>query len=391
MERVDVAVVGAGPFGLSVAAHLAPRRQVRTFGEPMHTWRALMPQDMLMRSHWDETKLSCPGDVGTLHHWGAEVGIERQEPLPLQLFLRYSEWFRERFVPEADPANVSRIERTNGSFAVTTSAGDSVEAKRLVLAVGVMPFPRVPAPLAGIEDDRIAFGVEPSVFDGLSGKRVVVLGGGQNGLESAALALRAGASSVEIIVRSDVRWFTPREHWEPRPRLRRRLYRLAYPVIGFGPPPINRFVLRPDLFAKLPLTAREYLNRRLLRPGGSPWIRGEIEGRVAITPGRIVVDATAAPAGVHLTLDDGTTREADQLIVCVGYRFDLARLTWLAPSIRERIRCDDGWPVLDRAFRTTDPAIQLVGYAAERRFGPLSRFVAGTTFAAIRAASVHAG
>jgi hypothetical protein len=83
-----VAVVGAGPFGLSVAAHLAPHRHVRTFGEPMHTWRALMPQDMLRRSHWDETKLSCPGDLGTLHHWAAEAGVERREPLALEMFLR---------------------------------------------------------------------------------------------------------------------------------------------------------------------------------------------------------------------------------------------------------------------------------------------------------------
>jgi cation diffusion facilitator CzcD-associated flavoprotein CzcO len=391
MERVEVAVVGAGPFGLSVAAHLAPHRHVRTFGEPMHTWRALMPPDMLMRSHWDETKLSCPGDRGTLQHWAAETGVGRREPLPLEMFLRYSDWFRSSFVPESDPANVSQIERTNGSFAITTAAGDSVEAKRLVLAVGVMPFPRVPAPLAGIDDPRIAYGVEPTVFDGLRGKRVVVLGGGQNGLESAALALRAGAESVEIVVRSDVRWFTPREHWVPRSRLRRRLYRLAYPVIGFGPPPINRFVLRPELFAKLPLRAREYLNTRLLRPGGSPWIRGEIEGRVAITSQRTLVRAKALPAGIQLTLDDGTTREADQLVVCVGYRFDLGRLTWLAAPVRERIACDEGWPVLDRAFRTTDPAIQFVGYAAQRRFGPLSRFVAGTTFTAERAASLHLG
>jgi hypothetical protein len=45
--------------------------------------------------------------------------------------------------------------------------------------------------------------------------------------------------------------------------------------------------------------------------------------------------------------------------------------------------------VLDRAFRTSEPAIQFVGYAAERRLGPLSRFVAGTTFTAERATSPH--
>jgi hypothetical protein len=87
--------------------------------------------------------------------------------------------------------------------------------------------------------------------------------------------------------------------------------------------------------------------------------------------------------------DDGSRREADLVVVCVGYRFDLARLKWLAPELRTAIHTDDGWPVLDRAFRTSDKALQMVGFAAERRFGPLTRFVSGCNFTAARAVSVH--
>lgn len=389
VDQLDVAVVGAGPYGLSIAAHVAPRGRVRTFGPPMHTWRTLMPPDMLMRSHWDETKLSCPGDVGTLQHYADATGAERQEPMPLPLFLGYADWFRERFVPESDPSDVAAVEREASGFRVTTAAGSEARVRRLVLAVGVMPFPRVPDPLRGVDDPRIAYAVDPSAFGGLADKRVVVLGGGQNGLESAAMAHRNGAASVEIVVRSQVRWFTPREHWEQRSPLKERLYRVAYPIIGFGPPPINRFVLHPDLFSTLPVRTREKLTRRLLRPGGSPWIREQVEGRVQITEGRSLASVDLAPDAVRLRLDDGSEREADAVVVCVGYRFDLDRLTWLHPAVRAGIAVRDGWPVLDRAFRSTDPAIQFVGYAAERRFGPLSRFVAGTTFAGIRAASVH--
>jgi len=64
-DRLDVAVVGAGPFGLSVAAHLTHRR-VRAFGRPMETWRTRMPPDMRLRSDWSETNLSAPQDRGTI-------------------------------------------------------------------------------------------------------------------------------------------------------------------------------------------------------------------------------------------------------------------------------------------------------------------------------------
>ena len=96
-ERLDVAVVGAGPYGLSVSAHLRGVRKVRTFGRPMHTWRTRMPPDMRLRSDWHETSFSAPGGTATFDGWAAETGEPREEPIPLQKFLRYSEWFRERY------------------------------------------------------------------------------------------------------------------------------------------------------------------------------------------------------------------------------------------------------------------------------------------------------
>ena len=113
--------------------------------------------------------------------------------------------------------------------------------------------------------------LERSGYDDLAGKRVAVIGAGNNGVESALLALRAQAASVELIVRSRVRWFVEREPHTPRGALRQRLYRIAYPVVGFGPPPINRFALHPDAFALLPHALRASSTRaccaRAPRPG----------------------------------------------------------------------------------------------------------------------------
>jgi pyruvate/2-oxoglutarate dehydrogenase complex dihydrolipoamide dehydrogenase (E3) component len=109
-------------------------------------------------------------------------------------------------------------------------------------------------------------------------------------------------------------------------------------------------------------------------------LRGLIEGRVEVTEQRTVTDVDANEASLHVTLSDGTHRNVDRLIVATGYRCDLRKLPFLDDTLRAAIRTEDGWPVLDRYFTSTVPNLHFVGYAAEDRFGPLSRFVLGTRF-----------
>jgi hypothetical protein len=150
---------------------------------------------------------------------------------------------------------------------------------------------------------------------------------------------------------------------------------------------LNRLVLHPDLYAALPPPVKKRLTARLLRPGGSPWIRQLVEGNVRITESRVVTDLTPENAALHIRLDDGSERTADQLIVATGYRFELDRLAFLGSRLMAQIQVRDGWPVLDRYFRSTQPAVTFVGYPAEGRFGPISRFVLGAAFTAERAAA----
>ena len=373
-----IAVVGAGPFGLSVAAHLA---DARVFGEPLRTWRRHMPHDMLLRSAWEETSLSAPAG-GTIDDFARSTGSPREEPLHLQTFLRYGEWFRRRFVEDADANDVACIESHRTGLHVTTAAGDELDVRAAVIAVGVMPFAHAPEPFSHALGEGVHLATERLADSQLAGRRVVVVGGGQNALESAGLAARAGAH-VELLVRSHVRWFADREPETPRGPFGRRLYRVAYPAVGYGPPPLNRIVLHPDMFAALPASLRLKLNRRLLRAGGSPWLRSLVEGSVRITEG-VSVSQLERGDPLTLTLDDGSVREVDVVLLGTGYRFDVSKLPFIDPEVARGIRCERAWPVLDRSFRSTDPRILFVGYPAEFRFGPSSRFVLGADFSARR-------
>lgn len=382
-ERLDVAVVGTGPYGLSVSAHLRGLLRVRAFGAPMHTWRTRMPPDMRLRSDWHETSFSTPGNVATFDRWAADTGEPREEPIPLQKFLRYSEWFCDRYAGDIDTSDIARVERCNGMFRLTSAGNDEVDVATLVVAVGAVPFAAAPAPFAGDMDDDVRFATELQDYGAYASRRVVVVGGGQGGLESALLAARAGAD-VQMVVRSSLRWFTDREPHTRRSALGQRLYRLAYPAVGYGPPPLNRLVMRPDLFSRLPRPIRRRLTHRVLRAGGSPWLRNAIEGAVRIREGAAVETIDRRNGEIRLRLTDGATIAADAVILAAGFRFSLDRLSFLAPEIRAGIAMEEGWPLLDGWFRSTDRRILFVGFASEHRFGPIVRFIPGTRFSAPR-------
>jgi cation diffusion facilitator CzcD-associated flavoprotein CzcO len=378
-----VAIVGAGPYGLAAAAALGNRR-VTVFGRPLQTWRTLMPPTMELRAGWGEMSLTGANGRGSLHEWIAATGRPKIDPMPVAEFIDYAEWFRARYVEDVVESPVESLSERGGRFHLHTASGVEATAAAVVLAVGVTPFAHVPPPF-DVDDPRVRLAVDRGDEGELAGAAVAVVGGGQTALEAAAVSVRSGAET-ELLVRSRVVWFADREPHTPRSAVGRRLYALAYPAVGYGPPPLNRLVLHPDLFARLPPSLRHPLTRRLLRSGGSPWLREQIGGRVKVTEGVEVTAVDGQGASLRLTLSDGSTRSVDRVLLGTGYRFDLDRLAFLSPEIRNQIELADDWPRLDRRFRSTHPGIRFIGYPAEGLFGPSARFVLGAGFAARRLA-----
>lgn len=385
MEQRDVAVVGAGPYGLAVAAACTSAgRSAVVFGPPMETWR-LMPAEMELRAAWREMALTPAGASGSLEEWCDSTGATPHEPMTVTEFISYATWFADRYVPEHVAALVTSVERTEEGLSVRAGETDW-HVSEVVVAPGIGPFPHAPEVFEGLLDDgRIGFA---AAFDRgeHEGLRVAVVGAGQSAVEAAAAAVRSGAETT-LLARSTVHWFADHEPANPRGPLQRRLFELAYPAVGYGPPPLNRLVLHPDLFARLPVGARRRLTGRLLRPGASPWLREAVVGEATIEEGVEVRQVSSSQNGVHLTLSDGRRLEFDRVLLGTGYRFRLDRLAFLSTELRDRIQVEDSWPTLDRAFRSTEPRLRLVGYPAEGRFGPIARFVLGVPFTARRVAA----
>ena len=99
-----VAIIGAGPYGLSAAAYLrAAHVDVHIFGQPMGFWLRHMPAGMWLRSRWEASRIADPTHTYTLDEFQVRCGTHVCEPIPLQDFIAYGQWFQRQVVPDVDP------------------------------------------------------------------------------------------------------------------------------------------------------------------------------------------------------------------------------------------------------------------------------------------------
>lgn len=380
----DVAVIGAGPYGLAASAHLRARGLgVRTLGRPMELWEG-MPPGMLLRSSWEASTISDPTGALSLDAYEAEYGVRLERPIPLEDFLRYARWYRRSAVPEIDTRRVVALRRGAAGFELELDDGDSTAARRVVIATGPGGHARRPpqcdhlrAPLACHTGELRDLGA----FRGLS---TVVVGSGQSAIELAALLHEAGAG-VEVIARADaIRWLRRSGWLHARDGMLRRL---LYPQTDVGPVGLSQLVARPNAFRRLPVPLGERIAYRCIRPAASGWLV-ERTRAVRVTLGGTIVSATETGDGLRLALDDGSVREVERLVLATGYDVRADRHPLLGSALGAQLRCRDGAPLLGPGFESSVPGLHFVGAFAAASFGPVMRFVSGTPFTG-RALSAH--
>lgn len=381
MNDCDTLLIGAGPYGLAAAARLREAGvETRVLGRAMDFWAA-MPRGMLLRSSWDASHIGDPDGACALDVYESWRGEPLPRPVPLADFIAYGRWVQSRAAPGLEDRRVERVERAGGGFRVRTEDGETTRARRVVVAAGIAPFARRPAVVGGLPPERASHVCEHRDLSGLRGMRVMVVGGGQSALESAALLHEAGAE-VRVVVRA------PRIHWLHGDSVRGTLgplSRLAYTREDVGPPGINRIVSSPRLLGMIPRPLRDRISRRAIRPAGSQWLRPRLEG-VPIHAGRALASASVSASAVAVALDDGSRWTVDHVLLATGYQVDARRYPFLAPDLLRGLRHVDGYPVLSGGMESSIAGLHFLGAPAAHSFGPLMRFVSGSHYAAARLA-----
>lgn len=371
------AVVGAGPFGLALAAKLrAAKADFVLFGRVMSLWREHVPRG----THLLSVPAACSFSKDEFNAAGYEssLGISLTSPLPAEQFVEYGVWFHRNTCPPADERTVINVTRANGEYTIRVEDGEEITANYLVVAIGMKAFAVRPPEIASVPAQFVSHATELLEPGSFRGKAVAVIGSGQSALECAALLAEDNAH-VEVLARSKrVNWTRHGSHY-PVASPERSSRGFAQNV----PCAIRSFLNNPDVYRKLPGFLRKLWLQRRLRPAPDIELIPRVRP-VRITLGCTVTGATVKRDRVELRLDDHSTRTVDHVVLGTGYRVDINAISFLSPELRREIRQCHGYPELNSDMESTVPGLYFAGAAAAQSFGPTMWFVQGAPWAAER-------
>jgi thioredoxin reductase len=386
---LETAIIGAGPYGLSIASHLRSQgTSFRIFGRLMDSWKAHMPKGMMLKSDGFASNIYDPLGTYPLKQFCAQHGIEYSDtgiPVRLETFAAYGSAFKDRLVPELEDKLVSRLDRAPSGFLLKLDDGEEVVAKHVILAVGITHFQHVPPNLRHLSPDFVSHSCCHHDLEPFRGRNVVVLGGGASATDLAGL-LRDADAEVQLVARQTSLKF----HGKPEVGKPRSLWRrIRSPQSGLGPGWRSRFFANaPSSFHWLPERLRLEIVRTHLGPSGGWFAKDKVVGRVPLLLGYEVERAGVHEGKVHVQLRavDGTRRSVvtEHVIAATGYKADTGRLAFLSEEIHAKLVTVEGSPVLSRTFESSVPGLYFVGVAAASSFGPVMRFAFGAGFAARR-------
>jgi len=385
----DIAIVGAGPYGLSIAAYLRKGGAgFRIFGTPMQSWREHMPKGMLLKSEGFASFLFDPGSSYTLEHYCAEKNLPYAHvgvPVPLEAFAAYGLEFQKRLVPMLEETNITSVKRSSAGFELQTAEGETFNARNVILATGIAHLGYLPSVLADLPRDKVSHSSDHHDLSKFHGQIVAVIGGGSSATDMAALLHEYGASVHLIARRSNLVFHTRSE--EPRPLFQQ----MAKPRSGLGVGWKSRLCTdAPLVFYRMPQKLRFEIVRRHLGPSGGWFIRDKVIGRFPVHTGATLKEVSPRNGGVHIrfSASDGSETEldVDHVIGATGYRIAVSRWTFLDLDLRQQIRTVEDTPLLSTNFESAVKGLYIVGLASANCFGPLTRFAYGAKFTARRLA-----
>jgi thioredoxin reductase len=357
----------------------------------MAFWKNNMPGGMLLRSKNEASNIAAPQKHLSIAAYEKTLGRKIADPVPIEDFIAYGEWFQKQVAPNLDTRHVQNITHNGNCFELAMDDGEKVRAKSVILALGIGLFSQRPEQFAGIPRELAPHSSELSDFSRFKGKRVAVIGRGQSALESAALLHETGAE-VQILTRDPALIFRP---YAWRKHIFRKLtsgpllglsYRIIPPT-DLGDVITARKMANPDLFRRQTTEVQEQLLRACARPIGAYWLEPRLK-QVAVKTSVSVIRAAIDGTGLQLELSNGTKDRVDFVVLATGYKVDVSRYNILDSSLKRQIQMrPDGYPVLDTNLQTSVNGLYMAGVIGEKTLGPTLRFVTGTSNAGPRLAA----
>jgi cation diffusion facilitator CzcD-associated flavoprotein CzcO len=384
---ISVAIIGSGPYALSLAAHLNPLNvDYRIFGPVMEAWDKHMPPGMFLKSDGFASNLYAPGNGYILEEYCRENDIPFAHvglPVKRSTFVDYGKEFQRRFASGLEETMIVRISQIPAGYELETAEGDTVQAKQVVLAVGISHFPYLPKVMDGLPREAVSHTFHHGPFDAFRGKHVLVIGAGASAV-NAAVALNEAGAHTELIARAAKINFHDRS-----PDYRPLMDRIAHPNSVIGPGWRSKIAVDlPLLFHVMPQRLRHMIVTRHLGPAPGWFSRDGFVGHVKAQMSSRLEEVTEAGSKVRVRYRDadGTAQElfVDHVMGGTGFKPYLKSLKFIDPNLAAKIQTAEETPVLDSNFSTSVNGLYMTGLASANNFGPMCRFACGAKFTSRR-------
>lgn len=353
MEHTPVLIVGAGPYGLSLANYLTEQGQeFKIIGKPMELWREHTFSDAYLRSDMATSEISHPDNKFSLETFRTKAGIKSEsasERVSVKEYRRYIDWVLGSISYTVQQEYLSELTKEKDHFIAELESGTQIRAKQVVIATGVAHHLKVPEAFSDARD--VIHSYFTREIEALRGKKVLVVGAGQS-----------AAEAMEICQLNDnqVHWYSrkePRYYSEPLD-LPKWIFNLVVKSAGF--------------FRRLPHMVIKNMF--------------SIFSATTMTP-----DNEEKLGAISRFSSMPDLSEYDHVISATGYNYTLNHMKFLAEELRGSLEMRASMPRIDKNFMSSMRDLYFIGPATEMFFGPPMKFMIGSKYVAPRLSKILAG
>lgn len=356
---IDVLIIGAGPYALSIGAHTKESGlDYLIVGLPMDFWENKMPSEMFIRTQLEYSNLSDPKNRYSLKQYQKEKDLELGFPLKRTTFVDYGKWFADKAGLEIEKDFVEKLTKNGNVFTATTETGRIILARNVVVAVGLTNSHYIPKELENFSSMFVSHTASHTEYTCFKDKSVIVVGGGQSAWEAAAL-LHLASANVILCYRRPSRVMAPEGMNQVQHEIASKFY--YYPV-----------------------EEKEKYRKMLEIPTVSNFLVPLVEGKVT-QKSSISLEKVEVTNQQKLVVyfSSGETITADHIIVATGYRYHPKKITFLSSFHSKLLLEENGCPQVDESFQSSINGLYFAGPATSYSHGPAFRFIAGVAYTAL--------
>ncbi len=364
--KTDFLIIGAGPFGLSMAAYAKHLNiDYKIIGRTMEFWKNNMPSGMQLRSGPDWHIDSLGENTLVKFLKTKNISPDKISPIPINLYLEYTDWFRKEKQIEPIQEYITKLDYNSDNkhrFMAYLSNKEVLEAHFVLVAIGFGYFKNIPQELSSsLPNSYYSHSADLIDFSKLKSKNCIIVGGRQSAFESALLIKKAGGKKIHIVHRHKTPDFTHSD-WD------------------FVTPILDKMIDDHDYYLKLSDLEKKEINDRFWQEGRlklEPWLKEldqyediDVYEQTNVCSAHITKDGN-----IEAMLSNGTNLKADHLLFATGYKVDLQRVPFLKNgNILDKLATNNGFPKLRSKFQSVLTGLYFTSLPATADFGAFFGF-----------------